>query len=110
MPLALLSFVSLLFCVVIMCEYTNYINFDELRLNKPELWSLILCAIFLCLTNPFLEELFWRSFLYKFYEHTERNKWWLSLHYALYHFFVLYKFTKYNISNLLVIIRSLWLV
>ena len=48
----------------------------------------------LVFVNPFLEEMFWRVFLGRVFKDGELSKLVVSLHYALYHLFIIYYLTK----------------
>jgi len=59
---------------------------------------MIIACILLGISNPFLEEFFWRCYCpYVMAIENELIKWYLSLNYGAYHFFVLYVLVKYII-------------
>ena len=61
---------------------------------KKTVMNYIALFLLLGVTNPWLEEWFWRVFLVRFYPKTELWRLFATLHYASYHFFVLLFLTK----------------
>ncbi|CAD8056696.1 unnamed protein product [Paramecium primaurelia] len=101
------SFLATVILGYFVFQYYDILDYEAIKTLKGSKCSLILALTLLSITNPFLEEFFWRVYLPDQYiKHEEINyneqlKWYLALHYALYHFFVIYFFTKLFIISLI---------
>lgn len=60
--LLLISYLGIFFPCYYLCEYTDYINFSVLDSFKSNYINLIVAGLLLAVSNPFLEEFFWRGF------------------------------------------------
>lgn len=60
--LLLISYFGILIPCYYLCEYTDYINFSVLDSFKSNYINLIVAGVLLAVSNPFLEEFFWRGF------------------------------------------------
>ncbi|CAK75721.1 unnamed protein product (macronuclear) [Paramecium tetraurelia] len=101
------SFLATVIFGYVVFQYYDILDYEAIKTLKGNQLSLILALILLSITNPFLEEFFWRVYLPDQYttheeiKYNEQLKWYLALHYALYHFFVIYFLTKLMIISLI---------
>ncbi|CAD8066644.1 unnamed protein product [Paramecium sonneborni] len=101
------SFLTTVILGYFMFKYYDILDYEAIKTLQGSKLTLILALILLAISNPFLEEFFWRVYLPEQYlrheeiNYNEQLKWYLALHYACYHFFVIYFFTKLIIVSLI---------
>lgn len=98
---------TLLIFIIVACFYVIMFRLRPdlfLSIKIPlelSVLNYISVSLLLGVTNPWLEEWFWRIFLPRFYPNTEFWRLFTTFHYAIYHFFVIYFLTNNWILSIL---------